>query len=260
MGTPKPASDPNDLKQFMVSGAAGDFVFHEGDASVECFIIRDGRVEILKGQQGQSRRLALLGAGDFFGEGALFDQPSRDVSARAITEFQLLRIDPVTFQRIVQEDPAIALSMARRLSRYLRTQRAIEVSAAPAAAPPRERLATEDAAKTDRPRLGVLTVAGVNQEFVLAARAQWTVGRVGSAGSHKPDIDLTPLDAEQSVSRRHATILCKSGRFLVREERGVANGTFVDGERIDAGHEVELTDGVRVWFGLVETVFTYRDA
>ena len=107
MGTPTLAPDPNDLKHFMVSGSAGDFVFHEGDTSLECFVIRDGRVEILKTHHGQPRRLTLLGMGDLFGEGALFDEQSRDVSARAVTEFQLLRIDRATFQRIVQEDPAL---------------------------------------------------------------------------------------------------------------------------------------------------------
>src|SRR5580692_5048875 len=109
MGTPTSAPDPNDLKHFMVSGSAGDFVFHEGDTSLECFVIRDGRVEILKTHHGEPRRLTLFGAG------ALFDEQSRDVSARAVTEFQLLRIDRATFQRIVQEDPSIAVSMARRL-------------------------------------------------------------------------------------------------------------------------------------------------
>jgi hypothetical protein len=240
MGTPTSAPDPNDLKHFMVSGSAGDFVFHEGDTSLECFVIRDGRVEILKTHHGQPRRLTLLGMGDLFGEGALFDEQSRDVSARAVTEFQLLRIDRATFQRIVQEDPSIAVSMARRLSRYLRVQRTVETPAGP-------------------PKLAVLIVPGTEQAFVLADREQWSVGRVGRSAAHKPDIDLTALDTEQSVSRKHATIVRKSGGYHVREERA-ANGTFVDGERIVAGREVELADGTHVSFGLVEMVFRYRDA
>ncbi len=163
----------------MVSGSAGDFVFHEGDTSLECFVIRDGRVEILKTHHGQPRRLTLLGMGDLFGEGALFDEQSRDVSARAVTEFQLLRIDRATFQRIVQEDPSIAVSMARRLSRYLRVQRTSETPAGP-------------------PKLAVLIVPGTEQAFVLADREQWSVGRVGRSAAHKPDIDLSRLlDTEQ---------------------------------------------------------------
>jgi CRP-like cAMP-binding protein len=268
---PSPAPDPNDLKSFVVSGAAGDFVFREGDAGAECFIIQDGQVELLKADRGQPQRLVVLGAGDFFGESGLFDDQFREISARALTDVQLLRIDRTTFERIVQEDPAIAVRMVRRLARYVRVQRTVEAAAAPPdvqvpvspsvrvkAAKP-SAVATTRAAANRVPRQAVLVVPSAEQEFTLADKDQWTVGRVDRAKGRRPDIDLTSFDPEQSLSRSHAMILRKSGRYYVREEPRVANGTFVDGERIQAGCEVELPDGAGVSFGLVDTVFAYRD-
>ena len=62
-------------------------------------------------------------------------------------------------------------------------------------------------------------------------------------------------DSQRSISRRHAKIFRREGRFYVREEIGTMNGTFVNGERIETGLPVEFKDGDEVRFGLVKTIF-----
>ncbi len=267
-----PPSDPNDLSTVTLAGAAGDFVFHEGDPAGDCFIVQDGRIELLKGPADQGWRIAVLGAGDVFGEGALFEDHPRDVSARAITDFQVLRVDRPTFDHLVGEDPSIATKLAGRLAAYLRvlramtgpspgdsarrasgTSRPVPVATAAEPAP-----AVEDAAVPSENRRAVLTVPGTPASFPLGEKDEVVVGRPDRARKRLPDIDLSDYDTERSLSRRHATILHRSGRFFVREEPGVANGTFIDGQRLGSGTEVELTDGARVTFGLIEARFGYE--
>ena len=77
----------DDVAQFMVSGKAGDYIFEEGDTGTDMFIIQEGEVEILKLSGSQMHRLALLEAGDFFGEMSLLEELPRDL---AIGELELV--------------------------------------------------------------------------------------------------------------------------------------------------------------------------
>ena len=70
-----------------------------------------------------------------------------------------------------------------------------------------------------------------------------------------PDIDLTPADSQRSISRRHAKILRRDGKYFIREEIGTMNGTFIKGERVETGRLVEFEPGDEVRFGLIKTIF-----
>src|SRR5438552_8801532 len=103
-----------------MSAAAGDFIYRENDASADMYIIRNGQVELLKQNAGSERQVALLEAGDFFGETSLLEDHARETSARAVGAVELLRIDATTFDRIVQEAPEIPVRMLRKMCRRLR--------------------------------------------------------------------------------------------------------------------------------------------
>ena len=92
-------------------------------------------------------------------------------------------------------------------------------------------------------------------ELPVALAGEQVVGRLDPVTGLVPEIDLTALDTRRSLSRRHARIAARDGRFFVREEIGVANGTFVSGERLAPGKERELHDGEALRLGLVELVF-----
>jgi pSer/pThr/pTyr-binding forkhead associated (FHA) protein len=51
--------------------------------------------------------------------------------------------------------------------------------------------------------------------------------------------------ADQEVSRHHAEILMRAGRWVIRDQ-GSANGTFVNGERIDEPRVLEAGDTIRL--------------
>ena len=71
-----------------------------------------------------------------------------------------------------------------------------------------------------------------------------------------PDIDLTPVDAKRSISRRHARIRREDGGgYSVVEDVGTMNGTFVNGVRLSAGRGVPVRPGDTVVFGTIQCGF-----
>lgn len=252
--------DLNDLSKFCVTAGAGNVIFEEGDAADAAFIIEHGQVE-LAGLSG-SARVAILNRGDVFGEEALFGEGPREMTARAVTNCQVIRIDRSTFERLVQEDPLIGVGMSRRLAAYVREQRAALAQPAGGDAPtkvsngrkPRER---KPAALPPVQIKIVLNKTG--REFVLAEKDA-TIGRTDHKTGRAPDIDLGPVDDERTISRLHARVLFKNGRFYLREEPGVRNGTFVNGRQLAEGLEVELVDGCTLRFGAIEAAVACRPA
>lgn len=91
--------------------------------------------------------------------------------------------------------------------------------------------------------------------FELAAQSPANVGRPDRATGKSPEIDLSPLDTGQTLSRQHAVIGWRDGVFHVKETKATRNGTFVNGHRVAAGVETPLAPGDRLRFGLIELVF-----
>ena len=236
----------------LVAIAAGDHVFREGELGTEMFIIHSGQVEIVKRVTGQDQQLAVLEKGDFFGEMSLLEELPRAASARALTDVKLLEINGATFTRMLRANPEIAVRMMRKLSRRLRqTDELLRNTLGTAE--------TEAAAGIPRPddpqrSLGSETLLHVRSgmEFRLAASAETTLGRRDPVTGIYPDVDLTPLDHQRSISRRHAKLHRRGDRFFLCEDIGTMNGTFVNGERLETGVPAEVNDGDQVRVGLVE--------
>ncbi len=81
---------------------AEDYVFHAGDAATDFFGIEKGEVEVLgpADASGNQDILAILGPGDFFGEGALIPGHLRDASVRARTELEVVAVGSNVFSEI----------------------------------------------------------------------------------------------------------------------------------------------------------------
>ncbi|HEY9717062.1 MAG TPA: FAD-dependent oxidoreductase [Trichormus sp.] len=81
--------------------AAGDCVFHEGDAATDFYVIQQGEVEILRRQDdGTQEIVAVLGAGDFFGEAALIDARPRNATVRARTDLEIVALGRSVFSQM----------------------------------------------------------------------------------------------------------------------------------------------------------------
>ena len=82
-----------------------------------------------------------------------------------------------------------------------------------------------------------------------------TIGRRNQADAIVPTVDLTPLDRDRVVSRRHAEILVRDTAIAV-VDLGARNGVFVNGDRLAPGEERVLHDSDAISFGGV--ALTYR--
>src|SRR6186713_1607710 len=69
-------------------------VFSQGDPATDVFYVQLGSIKLsVLSRTGKEAVVAMLGPGDFFGEGCLAGQPVRMGSATAITPSAVLRVE-----------------------------------------------------------------------------------------------------------------------------------------------------------------------
>jgi len=110
----------------MRRGALGT-VYSDGDAIVtqgemgDCmYVVQSGEVEVLIGADGAEQCFAVLVAGDFFGEMAVFEREVRSATVRAKGEAQVMKVDKKTLLRRIKEDPLLAVNLLQTLSKRVR--------------------------------------------------------------------------------------------------------------------------------------------
>src|SRR5204862_3339407 len=80
---------------------AGDVIVRQGAPADKFFIIIDGEVEVVHEQDGATKRLATLTAGQFFGEMAILRDTPRMATVRAIGPTTLFAMERDAFQNLV---------------------------------------------------------------------------------------------------------------------------------------------------------------
>ena len=101
--------------------AAGEVVFREGDASNTCYIVRSGRARAVREHaDGRQLALATFGAGEIFGELAMFDDERRSATVEAVEPLETLAILGNDLRRLMLQRPQLAIALAAALSRRLR--------------------------------------------------------------------------------------------------------------------------------------------
>ena len=129
MGRKKPAKV--DAKTFLTKAGTGrsvsayrknQVIFAQGDPADAVFYLERGQVKLaVLSKAGKSAIVALLGPGDFFGEGCLAGQPLRMASASAMTDVSLVRIARQAMIRLLHERSAFSERfMAHLLARNVR--------------------------------------------------------------------------------------------------------------------------------------------
>src|SRR5438105_14648238 len=131
MGGPRMAQKkaaPFDPKAYLLKvrgeGATKEYrkkqtIFVQGSPADAVFYIEKGKVKLtVLSTRGKEAVVAILGGGDFFGEGCLAGQPLRMATATAMTECSILRVQKETMVRMLHNEPALSeLFMAYLLSR-----------------------------------------------------------------------------------------------------------------------------------------------
>ena len=255
------ASDSSGSSRHLVVYADGERIFAQGDPGDEMYIIQEGEVEIvLAGDDGAVVSLATLERGDFFGEMAVLEGAPRTATARSKGGCSVLPLRGALFVEMLQRDPETTLRIMKKLCSRIRElqDRLSDLAdgdasfvreAAPAAG---QTLPAPVAAAPDAgPRRGARLVHASGLVFPLPDLAESRVGRPDSAVGSLPEVDLTALNEQRTVSRAHAKILRRDDKLFVVGEPAATNGTFVGGERLEPGVPREIGAGSTVSFGTV---------
>ena len=102
----------------------GQLLFAQGDLADTVFYIVKGKVKLsVVSKQGKEAVIAILGAGDFFGEGCLAGQLVRMSTAAGISECTVIELKKETAVRVLHNEPAFSeLFLAHLLSRNIRIE------------------------------------------------------------------------------------------------------------------------------------------
>src|SRR5437016_2904914 len=102
----------------------GALVFAQSDAADAIFYVQKGKLKLtVVSNNGKEAVVALVGVGDFFGEGCLAGQQVRMATAAALTESVVLRLDKAEVIRVLHEESAFAdVFMRHLLSRNIRIE------------------------------------------------------------------------------------------------------------------------------------------
>jgi CRP-like cAMP-binding protein len=94
-----------------------EYVFSQGDQADTVFYIQKGQVNLtIVSQNGKEATIAHLGEGDYIGEECVApDYPARLVTATAVTECTVLKIDRNEMLRVLHEEHAFSGSFVSHL-------------------------------------------------------------------------------------------------------------------------------------------------
>jgi len=96
-------------------------VFSQGEGADAVFYIQEGHVKLsVVSRQGKEAVIAILGAGDFFGEGCLAGQLTRMASAAAMSECSIVRLEKAALVRALREPAFSEMFLMHVLSRNIR--------------------------------------------------------------------------------------------------------------------------------------------
>jgi len=104
--------------------AGSALVFSQGDPATHVFYLQKGSVKLsVVSRTGKEAVVAILGPGDFFGEGCLAGQPLRMANALALSASTLLVIEKLQMLEMLHTQPALAdRFLSHMLARNIRIE------------------------------------------------------------------------------------------------------------------------------------------
>lgn len=101
--------------------AKGEQIFMSGEKAKGFYSILSGKVKVFReSMSGKEQIIHIFGPGDIFGEVPVFQGSSYPASAMTLAKSSLLYFSREQFEKIIREDPELAMSMLAILSGRLR--------------------------------------------------------------------------------------------------------------------------------------------
>ena len=110
---------PGALRQLQVR--KGGMIFADGDEGDALYLIRSGKVEIVKSMKsGKAIRLGIVQAGEILGELDVIDNRRRSAGARALTQCRLVAVEKRAFRALLREHGTLGENLLSVLGARLR--------------------------------------------------------------------------------------------------------------------------------------------
>ncbi len=106
-------------EKFGVSLPGGTTVFRQGDLGGSVYVIRAGKVRVLKDSAGRQRMVTTLGPGDFFGEMAVVTGRPRSATVEVVEDAELLKVPAGKLQEMVAGNGEVAIRLIQHLAERL---------------------------------------------------------------------------------------------------------------------------------------------
>ena len=120
-------AEPEVLRSIAISGREshlirGDILFNEGDAPEALYLVLTGRIAIALANPIDRREsvIALMEAGDLFGEMGMLDQGPRSAMARALEPTTVLSIPYERVLQMFDQNPKLLWNVTRLLAQRIR--------------------------------------------------------------------------------------------------------------------------------------------
>ena len=99
----------------------GEYLFREGESADYGYVVKTGKIEIVKSGVDGEIILTELGPGSLFGEMALIDGSPRSAGARASQDSSVTEIRSDTFNQYIRNNPDAAVRLMKTLAGQLRS-------------------------------------------------------------------------------------------------------------------------------------------
>jgi CRP/FNR family transcriptional regulator len=99
-----------------VEFAGGRVIARQGEVGTGFFVVESGAVRVVR----DGEELAILGVGEFFGELSILDGQPRIAQVVALEDTRCLALASWDFERVLLDNPSVALGILRGLAGRLR--------------------------------------------------------------------------------------------------------------------------------------------
>ena len=149
--------------------ARGDVLFVEDEEPTELFVVTNGRIAMVnRSIDGRESVLALMEAGDLFGEMPLFDGLNRSTDGRALEPSEVIVIPYAPLRRLYTDEPDHLWRVVELLSTRLRAMDGVLADSV-------------FLDVTGRTAKRLLEIAGESDEFSLPVTQEELAGMIGAS-------------------------------------------------------------------------------
>ena len=232
----------------------GEILYKEGDPAKGAYVIKSGAISLKRFKDDNYILVDEAKKGDIIGvPSTLVNSPRLYTAFVEKDDTKVVELPPQILNDIITKDPEIAMFLLKKYSeRILSVENLFKNLRIPKM--DTDKLTDDNKAELPENIKAYLRIIPSNRKVPIK-RVTNTIGRKVISMNYVPDIDLSAEDKGKYISRKHAVIFFDKNEFFIKEELGVLNGTFLNGEKLRENLPYKLKNGDIIKFCNIEAIF-----